>query len=877
MQTQTSNTLHNAIMEAGSNDRPPMLAPEWQRFVTLFKQSQELKTVSYHELYDIIKQHQHEVNEIRAEKIARVANPLTLVAQQQPVYHPQNHSQNHPTHYTQNSSTRSQQAATRNRGKAIVNSPQPIYDQETSMVAEDEETSKDNEIDKLMALISLSFKKIYKPTNNNLRTSSNTSRANQDNSPRINRSAGYENQRIGNVAGARENVGSTLVQKSGIQCYICKEFGHVARECQKPKRAKDAAYHREKMLLYFIVYQMDVNSAYLYGKIEDEVYVCQPPGFEDPDFPDKVYKVKKALYSLHQAPRACQDKYVAEILKKFGFSDVKKESTPMETSKPLLKDEDGEEVDVHIETTSLEGSKGWTEVSLTETNIKECVPTPSNDLLHSGEDRMQLKELMDLCTNLSNKVLDIENEVIEMKSSHKAKIKVLESRVEKLEEENRSLTKELKSFNTRVESLAINETVMDKEESSKQGRKIADIDADAEVNLENVIKDDVKEVAKEVVEVMEIAKIIVNEVNTANGELNAANEEPVSASPTNITIAQPSEATKTTVDITSALKTKGIVFYDKEEQSDDVRKYQALKRKPVSVAQARKNVMIYLKNMAGYKMDYFKGMSYEHIRAIFEMEYNKDNANKQNLEEQEEVEELKKNLEKVPNDEDDVFMNVTPLSSKPPTTVDYKIYKEGKKKHFQIFRANGNHQMYLAFSTMLKNFDREDLEGHSVVHEDEEAVFYQTIYHHVKNEGSLAIPPYFVTANDLFIFEHAKIVYGKKSYKLELHQEFYNDDPSRVNDMKLIGNWRRISCCFMFGKNKTIRIKIPRKSLDEGLEYVEKNTMEVIMGTVKGVVIEEVVEDDEVKEASETRNSGKQLLLVTKNDVQTKTEPSTLP
>nr|GEY32149.1 hypothetical protein [Tanacetum cinerariifolium] len=117
------------------------------------------------------------------------------------------------------------------------------------MVAEDDETPKDKEIDKLMALISLSFKKIYKPTNNNLRTSSNTSRANQDNSPRINRSAGYENQRTGNVAGAKETVGLTVVQKSGIQCYNCKEFRHVARECQKPKRAKDAAYHREKMML----------------------------------------------------------------------------------------------------------------------------------------------------------------------------------------------------------------------------------------------------------------------------------------------------------------------------------------------------------------------------------------------------------------------------------------------------------------------------------------------------------------------------------------------------------------------------------------------------------------------------------------------------
>nr|GFC92246.1 hypothetical protein [Tanacetum cinerariifolium] len=114
---------------------------------------------------------------------------------------------------------------------------------------DDEDTSKEKEIDKLMALISLSFKKIYKPTNNNLRTSSNTSRANQDNSPRIHRNVGYEGQRSGTVARARDTVGSSMVQKSGIQCYNCKEYGHVDRECQKPKRAKDAAYHREKMLL----------------------------------------------------------------------------------------------------------------------------------------------------------------------------------------------------------------------------------------------------------------------------------------------------------------------------------------------------------------------------------------------------------------------------------------------------------------------------------------------------------------------------------------------------------------------------------------------------------------------------------------------------
>nr|GEZ05891.1 copia protein [Tanacetum cinerariifolium] len=98
----------------------------------------------------------------------------------------------------------------------------------------------------------------------------------------------------------------------------------------------------------FVVYQMNVKSAFLYGKIEEEVYVCQTPGFEDLDFPDKVYKVEKAFYQLHQAPRACQDKYVANILKKFDFSTIKTASTLIEPNKALVKDAEAEDVDVHL-------------------------------------------------------------------------------------------------------------------------------------------------------------------------------------------------------------------------------------------------------------------------------------------------------------------------------------------------------------------------------------------------------------------------------------------------------------------------------------------------------------------------------------------------
>ncbi|GKD04524.1 putative ribonuclease H-like domain-containing protein, partial [Tanacetum coccineum] len=64
----------------------------------------------------------------------------------------------------------------------------------------------------------------------------------------------------------------------------------------------------------FMVYQMDVKSAFLYGQIEEEVYVCQPPGFEDPNYPEKVYKVVKALYGLHQAPRAWYETFANYLL-----------------------------------------------------------------------------------------------------------------------------------------------------------------------------------------------------------------------------------------------------------------------------------------------------------------------------------------------------------------------------------------------------------------------------------------------------------------------------------------------------------------------------------------------------------------------------------
>nr|GEY46996.1 hypothetical protein [Tanacetum cinerariifolium] len=87
-----------------------------------------------------------------------------------------------------------------------------------------------------------------------------------------------------------------------------------------------------------------------------------------------------------------------------------------------------------------------------------------------------------------------------------------------------------------------------------------------------------------------------------------------------------------------------------------------------------------------------------------------ENAKKQKMEDHKESTELKQCLEIILEDKDDVTIDATPLYSKSPIIFDYKIHKERKKSYFQIFRADGNSLMYLTFSKMLKDFNREDLE-----------------------------------------------------------------------------------------------------------------------------------------------------------------------
>nr|GEV37673.1 hypothetical protein [Tanacetum cinerariifolium] len=188
-------------------------------------------------------------------RLARNTNPLTLVATAQSNQDPYNKiSKSHKSYAPSSKPTipARSHTSTRHKGNEIAKPITPLSETSLEEDSDPEQAQRDKDMQKNLALIEKYFKKIYKPTNNNLKTSSNSRNKNVDMTPRYkndNQSGQFGNQRTMNVVRARENVGSPVVQQSGIQCFNCKEFGHFAKECRKPKRVKDFTYHKEKMLL----------------------------------------------------------------------------------------------------------------------------------------------------------------------------------------------------------------------------------------------------------------------------------------------------------------------------------------------------------------------------------------------------------------------------------------------------------------------------------------------------------------------------------------------------------------------------------------------------------------------------------------------------
>nr|GEV67034.1 hypothetical protein [Tanacetum cinerariifolium] len=336
--------------------------------------------------------------------------------------------------------------------------------------------------------------------------------------------------------------------------------------------------------------------------------------------------------------------------------------------------------------------------------VDQQLPPPSNDPIPTAKDSLKFQELMDLCTRLSNKVWIWRVRILKEKSLKSAKVDVATP-------------------------------VKDKEESFKQGRMIEDMNKDVEVNLEetqakaynldlqhsekvlNMQDIDEEEPAKveKVLEVVVVAKQM-NEVVTTAVRTTIATQVPkakvqLKDKGKGILIKEPKPLKRQAqikqdeafvrqleAELNANINWNDVIEQVKrsERQNKKVMRYQALKRKPLTEAQARKNMMIYLKNMDGFKMKFFKGMTYSEIRPLFEKHYNsiqvflekeeervmvedkeieeegnkrqgesleQEKAKKQRVDEKAEA--LKRHLQIVANDAD-VYIEANPLASKVP-------------------------------------------------------------------------------------------------------------------------------------------------------------------------------------------------------------------
>nr|GEV04527.1 hypothetical protein [Tanacetum cinerariifolium] len=382
-----------------------------------------------------------------------------------------------------------------------------------------------------------------------------------------------------------------------------------------------------------------------------------------------------------------------------GFSRV---DTPLFEGM-IVAQEVGEGADeVNVEDVPAEGA-----ASVADDNVNAAVDEPVDDLKHD-----KIAQALEI-TKLKQRVKKLER---------RNKLKVLKLR-------------RLKRVGTTQRIETFDDTVMD--DVSKQGRMIADIDADFDVTLKDIAKDvalnaDVEEndevepaELQEVVEVVTTAKLITEVVTATTATITAAAPQLTTVAASTLTTAPGAakrikrvvirDLEETTIPSTiihskakSKDKGKRILVEEpkphkkktqieqdeayareKQKEDNDVKRYQALKRKPQTKVQAKKNMMIYLRNVVGFKIDYFKGMTYDDIRPIFEKKFNSNKLD-------EKVEEQRRHLQIVPNDEDDVYTEATLFALKVPV-VDFEIYTKNNKPYYKIKRANGSHQLYLSF------------------------------------------------------------------------------------------------------------------------------------------------------------------------------------
>nr|GFA33915.1 hypothetical protein [Tanacetum cinerariifolium] len=386
-------------------------------------------------------------------------------------------------------------------------------------------------------------------------------------------------------------------------------------------------------------------------------------------------------------------------------------------------------------------------------------PSPPPPQATEGSSHL-VQQVLDTCSAFIIRVEGLETANV----AQQLEIIKLKARVKKLERLNKvksSKLRCLKKFGTsqRVESSEDEENVL-KIAAAPATRKIKGVvirDPEEELHVDTPVetptmkdkgkgtldRDEPEDTeVQEAVEVVTTTKLITEVVTTAATQVVAASVPIPAAKPKVLKIAA-APVTR---------KRKGVVIRDLEEElhvdtpaetptvKDKGKRYHGFKKKPQSESEARKNMISYLKNTERFKMEFFKGKTYDQILPIFQARFDanmkfliksREEMEKEDEEiiksinethaqkaakrrklskEAQEADNLRGRLEIIPDEDDDVFVEAIPLAQKVPV-VDYQVVVIDNKPRYKIIRADDTHQLYISFTTLLKNFDREDLEA----------------------------------------------------------------------------------------------------------------------------------------------------------------------
>nr|GEZ09176.1 hypothetical protein [Tanacetum cinerariifolium] len=237
------------------------------------------------------------------------------------------------------------------------------------------------------------------------------------------------------------------------------------------------------------------------------------------------------------------------------------------------------------------------------------------------------------------------------------------------------------------------------------------------------------------------------------------------------------------------------------KETQYIKRYHGFKKKPQSESEARKNMISYLKNTEGFKMEFFKGKTYDQILLIFqarfdanmkflfktkvEMEKEDEDiiksinetpaqkaAKRRKLsEEAQEADDLRGRLEIVQDEDDDVFVEAIPLAQK-VHVIDYQVVVKDNQPRYKIIRADDIHQFYISFITLLKNFDREDMD---------------TLWRIVKDRFSTKKPTNF---SDEYLLLTLKTMFGE----LDEQDAIWRNQKS-VHGLALVKRWKLLTSC----------------------------------------------------------------------------------